>query len=153
MSGKHRIEPSKEDVEAARRIRNAMRSAGKRAPGGTFRLAGVKLSTGTHEALDRVLEEFAEGNAVVVQGSRPGFEYTTTGAADELGMSRPTLINLLEEGKMSYRMVGTHRRISRTEVERYKRTMSRGGEAGSGREQAAALREMARITAETDEGY
>lgn len=153
MVVKHRIEPSKEDMDAARKIRDAMQAARKRAPGGALRLAGVELSAATRVALDRVLEEFAKGNAVVVEGSRDGSEYTTTRAAAELGMSRPTLINLLEEGKMSYRMVGTHRRVLRTEVERYKRTMSRGGEAVSGRLRTTALGEMAKTTASMDEGY
>ena len=68
-------------------------------------------------------------------------------------MSRPTLIDLLERGELSYRMVGTHRRIARADVERYKQTMRRSGEAGSQRERATALREMAKTSADASEGY
>ena len=135
-------------------MKKALRAARKqRNRGGTVQVAGVELSAGTGEALDRVLDEFVKGNSVLVEGSRDVSEYTTTQAASELGMSRPTLIDLLERGELSYRMVGTHRRVTRAEVERYKRTMRRGGEAGSQRERAAALREMAKTSADAGEGY
>ncbi len=154
MAVKNRIEPSTQDVDTARRMKEALRTARKRrSRGGAVRVAGVELSAGTGEALDRVLDEFAKGNAVVVEGSRDVSEYTTTQAASELAMSRPTLIDLLEQGELRYRMVGTHRRIPRAEVERYRRTMHRGGAAASQRERVAALREMAKTSADAGEGY
>jgi excisionase family DNA binding protein len=140
-----RIEPSQADVDAARRLRRAVQSPGA-APGGgaPLRLAGVELPPAAHRALDRILEEFEEGNAVVVEGVREEVEYTTTQAAAELGMSRPTLIRLLDAEEMRYRMVGTHRRVPRSEVERYRRAMERGGEgdAPSVREPDRAVRSV-----------
>ncbi|MFV1988962.1 MAG: helix-turn-helix domain-containing protein [Gemmatimonadota bacterium] len=135
-------------------MKEALRVARNRqARKGSVRVAGVELSTGAGEALDRVLEEFSKGNAVVVEGSRGVSEYTTTQAAAELGMSRPTLIDLLDRGELSYRMVGTHRRIPRADVERYGQSMHRGGDAASRRDRVAALREMAKTTADAGEGY
>lgn len=154
MAVKNRIEPSALDVDSARRMKEALQAARKlRTRGGGMQVAGVELSAGTGEALDRILDEFAKGNAVLVEACQDVSEYTTTQAASELGMSRPTLIDLLERGDLSYRMVGTHRRILRADVERYKGTMRRGGEAASQRERVAALREMAKTTSDVGEGY
>ena len=154
MAVKKRIEPSAQDVDTARRMKEALQAARKqRTRGGRTQVAGVELSAGASEALDRILNAFAEGNAVLIEGCRDESEYTTTQAASELGMSRPTLIDLLEQGELSYRMVGTHRRLLREDVEQYRGTMRRGGEAASERERAAALREMAKTTADAGEGY
>ena len=154
MAVKNRIEPSAQDVDTARRMKAALRAARRRRTrGGSTRVAGVELSAGTGKALDRILSEFAKGNAVLVEGCAADAEYTTTQAASDLGMSRPTLIDLLEQGELSYRMVGTHRRILRADVERYKATMRRGGDAASQRERDAALREMSKTTADAGNGY
>ncbi len=154
MAVKNRIEPSAQDIDTARRMKEALQSARRlQTPGGSTRVAGVELSDGTGKALDRILSEFAKGNAVLVEGCRDVSDYTTTQAASELGMSRPTLVDLLEQGELCYRMVGTHRRVLRADVERYKATMRRGGEAASQRERDAALREMAKTTADAGEGY
>jgi excisionase family DNA binding protein len=151
---KNKIEPSKQDIDTARRMKEAIRVARNRqARKGTLRVAGVELSSGAGEALDRVLEEFAKGNAVLVEGTPGVSEYTTTQAAAELGMSRPTLVDLLDRGDLRYRMVGSHRRVPRAEVERYRRSMHRIGSAASRQDRVAALQEMAKTTASADEGY
>jgi len=79
----------------------------------------VKLPAAAARLLVRVLEEMARGNAVTVVPVRA--EITTQGAADMLGISRPSLIQLLDGGKIAYRRVGTHRRVRFEALMRYKR--------------------------------
>ncbi len=79
----------------------------------------VKLPASAVRLLVRILEEMGRGNAVTVMTVRP--ELTTQEAADMLNISRPSLIQLLEEGKIEYRRVGTHRRVRFVALMEYKR--------------------------------
>jgi excisionase family DNA binding protein len=44
-------------------------------------------------------------------------EFTTTEAAKILGMSRPTLMRLIDVGRISFRMVGKHHRIPASAIQ------------------------------------
>jgi len=69
----------------------------------------VSLSRETIEFLANVVDARAQGQDVVVaQGLN---EVTPTQAAKMLGMSRPQVRKLLEQGTLPYRLVGTHHRI------------------------------------------
>jgi excisionase family DNA binding protein len=83
--------------------------------------------------LIRILEEMAKGNAITLIPVHA--ELTTQEAADMLNISRPSLIQLLDGGKIDYRKVGTHRRVRFEALMKFKR------QADSDRK--AALAELA----------
>jgi len=56
-----------------------------------------------------VLEELSKSNAIQLVPINA--EVTTIEAAEIVGVSRPFLVKILNEGKIRYRMVGRHRRI------------------------------------------
>jgi len=56
--------------------------------------------------------------ATQMRQASPAADLTTTQAAALLGVSRPHLIGLIEDGVMPCRMVGSHRRLARRDVER-----------------------------------
>ncbi|CAM4447635.1 excisionase family DNA-binding protein [Deinococcus marmoris] len=73
----------------------------------TLRVAD--LPTGTRSLLETILQEVAQGHAVQVVPVQA--ELGTQDAADLLGVSRPHLVKLLDDGALASWKVGTHRRV------------------------------------------
>jgi excisionase family DNA binding protein len=83
--------------------------------------AGKETVTVPRVVLDllvRVLANLAAGQGVTLVPAHA--ELTTQQAADLLNVSRPYLIKLLDEQKIDYRTVGTHRRITASSLMDYK---------------------------------
>lgn len=93
----------------------AHEKAGRGRPEPRYFLAGaapadrVELPAEVYRALRQVVEALRQGLAVTVAPLTQTL--TTQQAADLLGVSRPTVIKLLDEGKIPFERVGTHRRI------------------------------------------
>jgi excisionase family DNA binding protein len=93
----------------------------------------VVLPASALKMLVGILDEMGRGNTVTVIPVHA--ELTTQEAADMLSISRPSLIQMLDEGKIEYRKVGTHRRVRFESVMAYKRKVHA--------ERLAALNELA----------
>lgn len=94
-----------------------------RALGGQPRIAAadgtvLDLPAPVAEALAEVLEAAADGERALVLRSPE--ELTTEQAAAVLGVSRPTIIRLVDAGKLPARKVGTHRRLTLSDVLSYR---------------------------------
>ena len=69
----------------------------------------VELPAERYRVLGQVVEALQQGLAVTVAPLSQTL--TSQQAADLLGVSRPTVIKLLDQGKIPFERIGTHRRI------------------------------------------
>ena len=81
---------------------------------GSIKLVGSKgrraeLTFAVVGLLDEILKNMQAGKAVSVVPEHQ--QLTTQRAANLLGVSRPFLVRLLEEGHLPFHMVGSHRRV------------------------------------------
>lgn len=95
----------------------------------------VSLSRETVELVIRVVDARARGEQVVVTRGRA--EVTPNEAAVMLGMSRPQVRKLIDQGRLDTRMVGSHHRISIESIQAFLDTERA--------RRAAALDDLARL--------
>ena len=90
---------------------------------GAAKLAGpdgrqIELPDTVQDLLLKILKSLQAGKAVSIVAEHQ--ELTTQRAANILGVSRPFLVRLLEEGHIPFHMVGSHRRIYLRDLLAYK---------------------------------
>lgn len=78
----------------------------------------VELPAEVYQLLRQVVDALQQGLAVTVAPVNQTL--TTQQAADLLTVSRPTVIKLLDEGKIPFERVGTHRRVLLRDLLRYR---------------------------------
>ncbi|HEY5857856.1 MAG TPA: helix-turn-helix domain-containing protein [Aldersonia sp.] len=133
--------PSVIEQEQARRALHALRGVDTGTDMVDVTVAGtaepVRLPRGALELIRDVLATMAAGQGVTVVPAHA--ELTTQQAAELLGVSRPHVIKLLDEGRIEYRLVGRHRRIPASSLLAYRR--SRQVEARRAADELTALTE------------
>lgn len=103
----------------------------------------VSIPSSAFRVLRDVLAQMAEGHSVMLIPVHS--ELTSQQAADLLNVSRPFLIEQLNNGVIRHRKVGTHRRILLKDLMEYKAQMDQG--------RYKALEELSAIDQESDFGY
>ena len=150
------IEPDARLSRAALRAREVVADAVQHASdtsSGSVRIERLELPGAVAQVLLRILDDLSVGHAVAVHTIASGEEEVSTSqAARILGMSRPTLIDLLEKGLIPFRRVGTHRRVPVLDLLAYKLRMGRGA-TPSRAEKLQALDEMADYSDRLGLGY
>jgi excisionase family DNA binding protein len=148
------FEPSVEEMEAAQ---EAVELLSER--DADFELGVSLFERESHRPVKEVLSSDASRFLLallrqVARGHRIGLfdldeELTTTEAAALLGVSRPTLVVLLKEGKIAHRMVGSHRRVSRASLLAFRE--SRDTSPKSGRTRAERMADVSGFLGEWGE--
>jgi excisionase family DNA binding protein len=120
------VAPSEADALLAResarqlapQLANANGSLQLRVVEPTGKSETVTIPTAAFRLLVTILAEMANGNAVRLIPHQA--ELTTQEAAELLNVSRPYVVRLLDDGRIPFHRVGTHRRVLFKDVMTYK---------------------------------
>ena len=115
------VVPTEEDSRIAAESSRVLASAAVREREMRVQLENgqtLVLPQGAARLLSHLLTEMGRGNAVTLIPVHA--ELTTQEAADYLNVSRPFLIRLLEEGRIKFHKVGTHRRVQFADLAAFK---------------------------------
>ncbi len=83
----------------------------------------AELPVGVILLLKDILEFISKGKTITLIPSDA--ELSTQQAADMMGVSRPHIVKLLEEGKIPFKKVGSHRRILPEDILQYQEGMKK----------------------------
>lgn len=144
------IIPSERDIQLATESSRAL-AAIREKKSRTFEIevigektrTSIKVPTSVFRMLLSILTQMSAGNAVTIIPIHK--ELTTQEAADLLNVSRPYLIQLLEERKIPYRKVGVRRKILFQDLMEFKKK--------DDLERDKILDELAAQAQELDMGY
>lgn len=103
----------------------------------------ISIPVSAFRLLADILTEMGKGNAVTLIPVHA--ELTTQQAADLLNVSRPFVIQQMEEGAIPHRKVGTHRRVLFRDLVAYKRRMDQ--------DRLKALEQLSTLDQELGLGY
>ena len=98
----------------------------------------IELPTEVFEMLRDVIQALSQGMAITIAPHNTVL--TTSEAAALLGISRPTVVRLVESGELPYLRPGKHRRLRLADVLAYRERARRA--------RAAGLDEMVRVSEE-----
>jgi excisionase family DNA binding protein len=113
---------SRKDQQLAKKVLATLGKGKSLKVGGNQKL--VKLGGGVDRFIIKIFSLMAEGKSIAVLAAET--ELSTQEAAKLLNFSRPFVVKLLEEGKIRFRKVGTHRRVLLADVLFYKRAFIKG---------------------------
>jgi excisionase family DNA binding protein len=144
------ITPNQDDIAAARLAREQLGKLSLSFDRSNYQLVIngqeseiVQIPSSAMHLFVQLLSEIADGHAVTVTSVHE--ELSTQKAADILNVSRPYLIQLLEQGKIPFHKVGTHRRVRLADILSYKEQIDA--------QRLNTLDELAAQAQELDMGY
>jgi excisionase family DNA binding protein len=147
-TGKLFVTPDEQISRVAERLEGALRTIRHRHGHAilTAESGGVepiRIPDEIFELVVRLLSQLRRGEAIFISPIQK--QLTTHQAAKFLGVSRQYLCRLLDNERIAYTRVGTHRRISLSDLIRYREDHKQA--------RKGSLDELTRLTEDSDLGY
>jgi excisionase family DNA binding protein len=98
----------------------------------------LPLPNSVYETIKRAVHLMAQGRPISIVPFE--FELTTQEAADQLNVSRPFLVKLLEQNEIPFYLVGSHRRVRFVDLMDYKKKRDK--------KRKSSLQEITRLSEE-----